>query len=70
MKRIFLSRAEKKIAGVCGGLAEYFELDPTLVRLIVIILGIATAFAPIIIGYILAWIIIPQRPAESTNSAP
>jgi phage shock protein C len=70
MKRIFLSRTEKKIAGVCGGLAEYFELDPTLVRLIVIILGIATAFVPIIIGYILAWIIIPQRPAEPTNSAP
>jgi phage shock protein C len=70
MRRMYLSRTEKKIAGVCGGLAEYFELDPTLVRLIVIILGIATAFAPFIIGYILAWMIIPQRPVEPTNPAP
>lgn len=64
MKRMYLSRTEKKIAGVCGGLAEYFELDPTIVRLLVVICGIATAFVPVVIGYLLAWIIVPQRPAE------
>lgn len=69
MKRIYLSRNEKKIAGVCGGLAEYFELDPTIVRLLVVIVGIATALGPVIIGYLLAWIILPQRPAEPQKTA-
>jgi len=69
MKRIYLSRTEKKIAGVCGGIAEYFDLDPTIVRLLAIVIGIATAFAPIIIGYLLAWIIIPHQPVQTQNPA-
>jgi len=48
------------IAGVCGGLAEYFNIDETLIRLVVVILTIFTAGFPIIITYILAWIIIPE----------
>ena len=65
MKRLFLSRNEKKIAGVCGGLAEYFELDPTIVRLVVILICFATAVIPVIFGYVIAWIIIPQAPADT-----
>jgi len=64
MKRLFLSRNEKKIAGVCGGLAEYIDIDPTIVRLVTIILAIATALFPVVIGYLLAWMIIPTRPIE------
>jgi phage shock protein PspC (stress-responsive transcriptional regulator) len=63
MKRLFLSDTDKKIAGVCGGIAEYLEIDPTIVRLLVIILCLITFLMPVVIGYLLAWMIIPRRPA-------
>jgi phage shock protein PspC (stress-responsive transcriptional regulator) len=47
------------IAGVCGGLAEYFDMDPTIVRLIVVAAALAAGTG--VLAYILAWIIIPQR---------
>lgn len=64
MKRLTLSQSNKKIAGVCGGLGEYFDLDPTLIRLIVVILALATALVPMMIGYLLAWIIVPRTPSS------
>lgn len=64
MKRLYLSRTEKKIAGVCGGIAEYLELDPTIVRLLTVVLAIATALFPVVIGYLLGWMIIPNKPFE------
>lgn len=69
MKRLYLSRDEKKIAGVCGGIAEYMDLDPTIVRLIVVILALATAVFPMVFGYVLGWMIIPQKPAQSSAQA-
>lgn len=60
-KRLYRSRENKMIAGVCGGIAEYLELDPTIVRLIWVII----AFSGVsILGYIIAWIIMPERPFE------
>lgn len=47
------------IGGVCAGLAEYFDIDPTLFRLLYIAVGFATAFFPLILFYIIAWIVIP-----------
>jgi phage shock protein C len=64
MKQLTLSRSNKKIAGVCGGIGEYFDLDPTLVRLIVIVLALATAVIPMTIGYLLAWMVIPRTPSS------
>ena len=61
MKRLTLSTTEKKIAGVCGGLAEYFDVDPTIVRLIVVLGALITAVIPVAIGYILAWMIMPVK---------
>ena len=43
-KRRYLSSTNKVIAGVCGGLGEYFEIDPVLVRIIAVILFFATGF--------------------------
>jgi len=63
MKRLFLSTTDKKLGGVCGGIAEYMDLDPTIVRLLTVVLGLITAIIPVLIGYILAWIIIPRKPA-------
>ena len=62
IKRLYLSSTDKKIAGVCGGVAEYFEVDSTLIRLAWIVLTVITAIIPGIIAYIIAAIVIPQRP--------
>jgi len=63
MKRLTLSDTDRKIAGVCGGIAEYIDIDPTIVRLVTVVLGIITGIIPFFIGYILAWIIVPRKPA-------
>ena len=62
MKRLFLSATDKKLGGVCGGIAEYMERDPTIVRLLTVVLALFTAVIPVLIGYVLAWIIIPRKP--------
>ncbi len=62
MKRFRLSREDKKIAGVCGGLGEYLKIDPTVVRLAFIFVGAITAFAPLLIAYLVAWAIVPTEP--------
>jgi len=60
MKRLRRSSTDRKIAGVCGGLAEYFEVDPTIVRLVVVAVALVTAVIPMLVGYLLSWIIIPR----------
>lgn len=58
MKRLYRSQVNRMLCGVCGGIAEYFEIDPTLVRLGVALLG-AISCGSAIIAYIVAAIIIP-----------
>lgn len=58
--RLYRSRSNRKIAGVCGGLAEYFSIDPVLMRVVWIILLFATAGTMIAI-YLLCWVIIPEE---------
>lgn|SRR5574341_408964 len=70
-KRLYRSRKEVMIAGVCGGVAEYFDIDPVIVRLITVLLVFAGGAA--ILVYLLAWLIIPKAPegaeAPSTSSS-
>jgi len=47
------------IGGVCAGLGEYFEIDFTLVRLIFVALALMTAIFPMLVFYVVAWIVIP-----------
>jgi phage shock protein C len=61
-KRLMRFRAEKKIAGVCAGLAHYFDLDVTLVRILCIFLTLATGVCPGIATYLVAGIIVPAEP--------
>lgn len=64
------STTDKQIAGVCGGLAEYFQVDATVVRLLWVILSIfCGAVIGGIIAYALAWIIIPRSP-DAVMSTP
>ena len=61
-KKLIRSRAERKIAGVCAGLAQYFDLDVSLVRILCFFVTIATRVCPGVVTYLLAWIIVPQEP--------
>ena len=59
-KKLYRSRKERMIAGVCGGLAERFAIDPTWVRLLFVILFFAGGSALLV--YIIMWIIVPLSP--------
>ena len=61
-RRLYRSRNQRVIAGVCGGLAEYFNLDPTWIRLIFILLSLL-GVGSFIIVYIIFWIIVPLAPS-------
>ncbi len=58
-KRLYRSKKWKMIGGVCGGLAEYFDLDVSLVRLIFVAICLISAILPMIIFYLIALIVIP-----------
>ncbi len=58
-KKLYRSLNRKMIGGVCGGLADYFDLDVSLVRLIFVGIALVTALLPMLIFYLIAWIIIP-----------
>jgi phage shock protein C len=60
MKKLYLSN-DKKVFGVCGGVGEYFDIDPTLIRLGMIVITVLTGMLPGIIGYVVAGIIIPPK---------
>jgi phage shock protein C len=60
--KLMRSHAERKIAGVCAGLAQYFDLDVSLVRILCFFITLATGVCPGVVTYLLAWIIIPQEP--------
>lgn len=57
--RLYRSRQDAKIAGICGGLGRYLGIDSTWIRLAVVLIGILTAIAPMVATYIVGWIIIP-----------
>lgn len=59
MKRIYKSRTDKMVCGVCGGVADYFNVDPTLIRLLFVLLGCTGSG---VLAYIIAAIIIPLEP--------
>ena len=61
MKRLYRSQYDRKLAGICGGLAQYINIDPTLVRLLAVILFFVTGVFPFILGYIIAVFIIPNE---------
>lgn len=61
MKKLYLSRTNRKIGGVCGGLGEYFEVDPTLIRIIFILIALLSLGLGVL-AYILMWMVIPRKP--------
>jgi phage shock protein C len=61
-KKLMRSRTDEKIAGVCGGFAEYFDMDPTLMRLLWLALILVGGWG--VIAYFVAWIVMPEEPAQ------
>ncbi len=61
MKKLYLSDTNKKIGGLCGGLGEYFDIDPTLVRVVFILIALLSLGLGVI-AYILIWVIVPRKP--------
>jgi phage shock protein PspC (stress-responsive transcriptional regulator) len=59
MKKLFKSKENKKIFGVCGGFAEYFECDPTVIRLITILFALCCGSG--ILAYLICAIVMPEK---------
>jgi phage shock protein C len=59
-KKLYRSRKNRLIAGICGGLAEYFDIDTIIVRLITLIFVLS--FGAGLMAYIIAWIVVPEEP--------
>lgn len=62
MDKLYRSKDNRIIAGVCGGLGEYFKVDPTLIRLLWLLISVVSAGLGGLVAYIVAWVIIPEEP--------
>jgi phage shock protein C len=67
-KRLFRSRKERMIAGVCGGIGEYFGIDPTIVRLL-FVLGMLMG-GPGLLAYLILMIVVPEEPLDMESKSP
>lgn len=65
-RRIYRSRTDRSIGGVCGGLAEYFDTDATLLRVVTLLLIVFGGLSLWV--YIILWIVIPKKPLSATNT--
>jgi len=69
MKKLTRSTSDRWVAGICGGIGEYFEIDPNVIRVIWVVITVLTGFVAGIVIYILLWIILPEsgeaRPVEA-----
>jgi phage shock protein C len=59
--RLHRSRSNRMIAGVCGGLAEWLGWDPTLVRILYIVVSVVSAAFPGLLVYLVLWLVMPER---------
>ena len=69
-KKLYRSRSERMIAGVCGGMGKYLGIDATVIRLLFALLAIFTGVVPGLILYLVLMFIIPDEPLESPPEPP
>lgn len=71
VKRLYRSKKERVLGGVCGGLGKYFHIDPIVVRIIFIVLAFLfiLPFPWMVVIYLLMWLIIPAEPEEAISPA-
>ena len=65
VKRLYLSKTDKKWLGVCGGLGEYLQVDSTPIRLLWVIMTLVSGIIPGLIAYLIAAVVIPSHPDTS-----
>ena len=63
-RRLYRSRNNRIIGGICGGLGDYLSVDPVFLRVIFPFIFIITGFFPLFITYVIAWVIIPEAPPK------
>jgi phage shock protein C len=68
MKRIYRDESHAKIAGICAGIADAFDIDPAIVRLATVFLCVATLFWPVALTYLAGWFIIPHKPSAQPDA--
>lgn len=73
MKTLHRSKKSKMLGGVCGGAGEYLDIDPNIIRIVLVILlalGLVTLFWPLfcVVVYIAAWILLPEEAEETPSS--
>jgi phage shock protein C len=66
-KKLKRSRTDSMIAGVCGGLGEYFGMDPTVVRLVFVLLALLGGHGLLV--YLILWVVMPRQQPEPTTNA-
>jgi phage shock protein C len=64
-RKLYRSRTDRKLAGVCGGLAQYFNLDATLLRVLFVVLAVLGGSGLVL--YLAMWIIVPNEPQAATG---
>jgi len=64
MQKLYRSRTDQKIAGICGGLGEIYHFDSNLIRLGLLFIGLVTQIVPAVVTYLVAWMILPEGPPE------
>ena len=62
-RKLYRSRNNRQLAGVCGGLAEYFNIDATLIR--VLFVAFAVLGGPGLVAYLVLWIVVPEQPVDA-----
>ena len=68
-KRLYRSKTNKVFAGICGGVGEYFDIDPVMVRLVWLLIVVFTGVVPGLLAYIIAMYVIPQQTVITPPSA-
>lgn len=69
MKELKRSRTDRMVAGVCGGIGEYLDIDPNVIRLIWVVVTVFTVGTGIL-AYLLAWLVIPEAAPPATETEP
>ena len=68
VKKLYRSNDQRMLAGVCGGLGEYFNLDPTIVRLLFVAFALVAGGGLLL--YLILWLLIPQEPTAEVPEVP
>ncbi len=67
-RKLYRSQTDMRLGGVCGGLGEYLNVDPTVIRLLFVLLAITGGHG--ILLYIILWLLMPFKPAQTLSAEP